>query len=117
MCPQNQHEMFPICTLSDRGAEAARIGHRLVELEREKTGLVGAYHSLAKRTGIGYRTWRDFWYWQSAGANHGVLANTWERLTEAYEIEIAHRLHNFEVELEYAKALRRGYGCEGQAAN
>jgi hypothetical protein len=115
MCPHKCIEKFPFCTIPDRGERAAKIGHRLVELERPRSGLVGAFYALEKRTGIGHRSWRDWWY---GIANQGVLISTWETLLEAYEVTLTSKLRELKAELEELRELRGGgYGCEGQAAN
>jgi hypothetical protein len=116
MCPQKCIELFPFCTIPDRGERAAKIGRRLVELElRGQKSLTSAFYRLAARTGIGHRSWRDWWY---GIAHQGVLRSTWETLLEAYEVALTSKLRELKAELEELRELRGGgYGCEGQAAN
>lgn len=115
MCPQERSQKFSGCT-HHTGEEAARIGRRLVELElRGQKSLTAAFYHLEAKTGIGHRHWRDWWY--GASNAHSVLSGTWDRLTIAYEVELATKLHQIQVELEHAKSLRRGNGSEGQNAD
>jgi hypothetical protein len=104
-CPEASRCSRSLCTLPGRGEQAAKIGRRLVELElRGQKSLTVAFYRLAARTGIGHRTWRDWWY----GLSHqGVLASTWETLLETYEVELSTKVQQLKIELEQAKSLRR----------
>jgi hypothetical protein len=117
MCPQKIARKLLVCSFRGatvRSGEAAgKIGHRLVELERVRHGLTGAFYSLEKRTGIGHRTWRDWWYGVHC---ESILVGTWDTLIEAYEIECQHQVHEFLMELAAAKLLRRENGGEGATA-
>jgi|SRR6478609_9630170 len=106
MCPQECIEMFPFCTIPNRGEHAAKIGKRLVELElRGQKSLTSAFHQLAARTGIGHRHWRDWWY---GIAHQGVLRCTWETLLQAYEVALTTKVQQLTVELEELRELRGG---------
>jgi hypothetical protein len=101
MCPQKCNEKF--CSRS--GEQAAKVGRRLIELElRGQKSLTAAFYQLEQRTGIGHRTFRDWWY---GIYSEGVLDRTWDTLVDAYEVELSTKVQQLKIELEQAKLLRR----------
>jgi hypothetical protein len=95
------NQKFPACS----GEQAAKIGKRLVELElRGQKSLTAAFYQLSAKSGIGHRTWRDWWY---GIHNDGVLDSTWEALTDLYLVELSTKVQQLKIELEQAKSLRR----------
>jgi hypothetical protein len=93
------------------GEVAAKIGRRLVEFESRGHGdLNGACERLAKRTGIGRNTWKDWWHWQCKTPAKGVLHITWEKLLNEYECMCAHLAHEFQREHQTVKELRGKWG-------
>jgi hypothetical protein len=97
--------------LKHAGEKAAKLGHRLVQLElrHERGALDAALKRLAVKSGISYRTWRDWWHWRSKPPAKGVRARTWNTLVSMYEAKIEEKLRAAEEELEKVKKLRRWF--------
>jgi hypothetical protein len=119
MCPQKCNQKFSMCsgceqasscnrttcTLPHTGEKAQLIGRRLVELELlGQKSISAAFYRLEARTGIGHRTWRDWWY---GHRYDGVLIGTWDALLDAYEVALTTKVKRLKDELEQAKSLRR----------
>lgn len=101
----NQQQTFPDC--SRDGATAVGIAKRLIEIERlASSSLARAKKRVSER--IGVSIWTLERWWNGTDEPRTVLASTWSRLIEAYEIECARQRRFFDDELQRMEDLKGG---------